>query len=452
MSEQHEPTPDGATVDPSDVDPAAPGGPQAPVHVDRRRFMNRLFLTTGATAFAAMAGGVGAQAASADSSPSPTATPTAMPTPTGPPTGGGPGGMASAVTESFWGLTTDGRRIDDLYAIHSTGVSTTAVRQATAAFIASLTTAQKSAVLYDIHSLEWQQWSNVDNYTRNGIDIASMTTAQQRLGLAVLTAALSARGLKLTNDIRHLNAVAGKLINATDRFNENLYYVTIMGTPSATEPWGFQFEGHHLVVNYFVLGDQVVMTPSFFGSEPTSGTYNGQTVRVFDTELALGLAMVNSLTPAQQKVAVLSTVKTGSNAVAEAFADNQVQAYTGLQANAMTAAQQTRLLAIIEQFVGNTDTGHAQVKMAEVRAWLSDTHFAWIGATTADAVLYYRIQSPVIWIEFDCETPGPIGISLHEPQSPSRNHIHAVVRTPNGNDYGKELLRQHLLTSPHHTR
>ncbi len=26
---------------------------------------------------------------------------------------------------------------------------------------------------------------------------------------------------------------------------------------------------------------------------------------------------------------------------------------------------------------------------------------------------------------------------------PSRDHIHTVIRTPNGNDYGKDLLRQH---------
>ena len=27
--------------------------------------------------------------------------------------------------------------------------------------------------------------------------------------------------------------------------------------------------------------------------------------------------------------------------------------------------------------------------------------------------------------------------------APSRQHIHTVVRTPNGNDYGRDLLRQH---------
>ena len=51
-----------------------------------------------------------------------------------------------------------------------------------------------------------------------------------------------------------------------------------MGTPSATEPWGWQLDGHHAIVNYFVLGDQVVMTPHFYGSEPVraeSGKYKG---------------------------------------------------------------------------------------------------------------------------------------------------------------------------------
>jgi hypothetical protein len=28
---------------------------------------------------------------------------------------------------------------------------------------------------------------------------------------------------------------------------------------------------------------------------------------------------------------------------------------------------------------------------------------------------------------------------------PTHQHIHTVVRTPNGNDYGKDLLRQHYL-------
>jgi hypothetical protein len=50
------------------------------------------------------------------------------------------------------------------------------------------------------------------------------------------------------------------------------------------------------------------------------------------------------------------------------------------------------------------------------------------------------VHSPVILIELDHQTP----VALPGERVPSRDHIHTVVRTPNGNDYGKDLLRQHL--------
>ena len=54
------------------------------------------------------------------------------------------------------------------------------------------------------------------------------------------------------------------------------------------------------------------------------------------------------------------------------------------------------------------------------------------------SVFYYRVHSPVILIEFDHQR----GIAFDN-DAPTRDHIHTVVRTPNGNDYGKDLLRQH---------
>ena len=50
----------------------------------------------------------------------------------------------------------------------------------------------------------------------------------------------------------------------------------------------------------------------------------------------------------------------------------------------------------------------------------------------------------VVLIEFDHQN----GVFLDN-DYPSRNHIHSVVRTPNGNDYGKDLLRQHREQSNH---
>ena len=86
--------------------------------------------------------------------------------------------------------------------------------------------------------------------------------------------------------------------------DEELYYFTLMGIPSPDQPWGWQIDGHHLIINYFVLGDQVVMTPTFVGSEPvtaTSGKYKGTSI--LQEEPKAGLAMLRALDEGQRKKA-----------------------------------------------------------------------------------------------------------------------------------------------------
>jgi hypothetical protein len=118
-------------------------------------------------------------------------------------------------------------------------------------------------------------------------------------------------------------------------------------------------------------------------------------------------------------------------------------------ASALAPAQQERLLELIGRFIGNLDDGHARVKMEEVSRHLPETRFAWIGAMADDSVFYYRIHSPVVLIEFDHQRPANLRHLAADPSRPNREHIHVVVRTPNGNDYGKDLLRQHLASQPH---
>ncbi len=121
--------------------------------------------------------------------------------------------------------------------------------------------------------------------------------------------------------------------NNFEEYGEGFYYITVMGTPSDKEPWGWQLDGHHLIVNYFVLGDQVVMTPAFFGSEPataTAGKYKGLTV--LRDEQTRALAFVNALTEAQRAKAILEVSKTGNNNVSEAWKDNVTLDYAGVRA------------------------------------------------------------------------------------------------------------------------
>jgi hypothetical protein len=367
------------------------------------------------------------------------------------PPGGGFGGLeARALAEPFKGVTTNGTVTPGLYAIRATGVSTEPIVRTANAFIGALTEAQRAKTTFAVDDDEWRKWANVHRYPRQGVSFDEMAEAQKHAAHALFAASLSAKGLKLTQDIMRLNETLAELNdNNFEEYGEGKYYLTVMGTPSATEPWGWQLDGHHLIINYFVLGDQVVMTPSFWGSEPavaTSGKYAG--TRIMDDEQNAGLAMVRSLTEPQRTRAILEPKKTGNNIRAQLFSDNVVIDYAGVPVSSFTASQKEQFLELIGLWVGNLRDPHAKIHLADVAARLDDTYFAWIGETNDDSVFYYRIQSPVVLIEFDHQTP--VGLTHLYPRGvPYREHIHAVVRTPNGNDYGKDLLRQHYERHPH---
>lgn len=346
-----------------------------------------------------------------------------------------------ALAEPFRGVTENGAVTPGLFKIESTGVSTEPVMKAATAFLGGLSDAQKKSASFAVDDDEWRKWANVSRYARQGVGFKEMNARQRELAYGLLRASLSAKGLKLSRDIMHLNETLAELTKKPDEYGEYLYWITVMGTPSRTEPWGWQLDGHHLVINYFVLGDQVVMTPTFMGSEPTvaeAGRYAG--TRILDTQREMGLALVNALTEAQRSVAIVEAVKTSNTNQTELFRDNVIIPFTGLRADAMDAQQKKILRDLIAEYVGNIRDEHAKIKMAEVDKHMEATHFAWIGPTDHDGTFYYRVHSPVILIEMDHQTP----VALPGERLPNRNHIHTVVRTPNGNDYGKDLLRQHI--------
>jgi hypothetical protein len=358
---------------------------------------------------------------------------------------------AAALAEPFVGITAEGKVQPGLFHVRATGVTTEPVKKAADAFLAALTPEQRAKTTFPVNDIEWRQWMNVHRYVRQGVSFLEMSEAQRTAAFGLLRASLSAKGLKLSQDIMKLNHTLGELNNNNfTEYGEWLYHITVMGEPSATKPWGWQIDGHHLIINYFVLGDQVVMSPVFVGSEPViarAGKYQG--VSILQEEQSRGLAMVRSLDAAQRKKAVLDANKAGNNNYAEGFKDNAVVPRTGVAGADLNAAQRKELLGLVELFVSNMDDGHAKVKMAEVRAHLEQTSFAWVGGSADDSVYYYRIHSPVVLIEFDHQRPANTRHLQKDPQQPIRDHIHVVVRTPNGNDYGKDLLRQHLLAHPH---
>ena len=357
------------------------------------------------------------------------------------------GGDSSLATDPFRGIVAGGKLEKGLFRIKSTGVSTAAVKEAADAFLAGLTDEQRSRTEFPVDDLEWRKWDNRHFYKRQGVGFDEMTEEQRKLAFGLMQASLSAKGLKLSKDIMKLNGTLAELCDNFDEYGEWLYWITIMGEPSADKPWGWQVDGHHLIINYFVLGDQVVMSPVFVGSEPvhaTSGKFKGTIV--LQDEQNKGLELLQSLNGEQQAEAILNKTKNGNDCLAQAYKDNLDLDYAGIPASKLNKEQQALLLEVVKLYVGNMADGHADVKMSEVQSHLDRTYFAWIGGETSESVYYYRIHSPVLLIEFDHERR----VAPFRSPKPSRDHIHAVLRTPNGNDYGKDLLRQHY--EQHHAK
>ncbi|MFY0652613.1 MAG: DUF3500 domain-containing protein [Cyclobacteriaceae bacterium] len=357
---------------------------------------------------------------------------------------------AEALKEPYRGIYVNSDTLNNLFPIRATNISTEPIKNAAEAFLNSLTKAQLDKTTYPIDDQEWRKWSNVDNgiYDRQGVSLKEMTEAQKKVAFGLMQNSLSAKGLQLSKDIMKTDQTLRELNNRSDAFDEELYFFSIMGKPSITEPWGWQLDGHHLIINYFILGDQIVMSPVFMGAEPvvtTTGKYTGNTL--FQDEQNIGLAFMQSLTAKHQELATISKSKEKNNNIASANKDNLTLEYEGFKVSLISESQKKDLSNLIFQYISNMREGHQQVKMEEVEEHMDNTYFAWVGETTEDAVFYYRIHSPVVLIEFDHQRV--VGVPNVDRKKPSRNHIHTVVRTPNGNDYGKDLLRQHLEKHKH---
>jgi hypothetical protein len=187
------------------------------------------------------------------------------------------------------------------------------------------------------------------------------------------------------------------------------------------------------------------MTPTFLGAEPVhakSGKYNG--TRVFKGDEDKGLAMIRALSSPQRAKAIIAAETSGED-FTTAFRDNLELGYQGIRYDELSKPQHELLLNLVDYHVGRMRSEHARLKIEEVKRHLGATYFCWMGSLEDDGTFYYRVQSPVLIVEFDHQR----GIAFREHTKPYKDHIHVILRTPNGNDYGKDLLRQHYQYGHH---
>ena len=310
----------------------------------------------------------------------------------------------------------------------STGTTgNAAIVSAAYAFLGTLSATEKSAALYDWSNTQQKtKWSNLPQglYTRAGLMWEKMSDSAKNAWLAVMKATLSDAGYKrVLAEWRADDELAG---GGGCCYGQQYYWVAIIGTPSESTPWQWQWGGHHVTVNATVSGSKLALYPSFIGAQPTSFTDSGSTVEPLGDIWDAAYAVVKSLDSSQKSSAVL-----GGSYIDLLYGpgeDDKEPSYEGGQGSKLTAAQKKLLLALIGKYTGLANDAAAKTRLAEIEDTLDDTYFCWYGPTTDTGDSYFRVTGPRVIIEYSPQSMG----------GSAANHIHGIYRDPK-NDYGAAI-------------
>ena len=307
------------------------------------------------------------------------------------------------------------------------------------AFLATLDEKQRTRVVFAYNDeTQRVRWSNLPTSIvhRAGLNMGELSAPQRSAALALVSSALSRRGFEKVQEIMEGDEVLKGNERGNAMFGKDLFYISILGTPSEKTPWMLQFGGHHLALNITIAGAQGILTPSLTAAQPALYTLNGKTVRPLGQENDKAFALLNALDETQRKQAILNYRV--ADLVLGPGQDGKVIQPEGVKASAMNEQQRAMLLDLISEWAGIVHETAAAARMAEIKAGIAETWFAWSGPTTVtpghNGTSYYRIQGPNLVIEY---SPQRLGGDLS-------NHIHTIYRDPT-NDYGRKLTAANSL-------
>lgn len=317
--------------------------------------------------------------------------------------------------------------------IQSAQAQNNAIETKATAFLNLLDESQKTKVLYAYDDEERFNWHFVPR-ERNGLPFKEMNEKQHQAALALLKTCLSEQGYQKANNIIALENVLREVESrpADDTYRDPMNYsITIFGTPAADSLWGWRIEGHHMSINFSSADSQIISsTPTFWGSNPAvvrTGRYRGR--QILKQETDLGFTLVNSLDMNQLRTAVIA-----EKAPADIITGNQrkaeLQEPSGLAYTEMSEQQKKLLMQLLNVYVKNYQLGFSKRLMEKIeKAGIENLSFAWAGSLQPGAGHYYRIQGPMLLIEYD-NTQN------------NANHVHTVVRDLT-NDFAEDILREH---------
>lgn len=306
-------------------------------------------------------------------------------------------------------------------------------------FLASLSAEQKTKAAYQFDGAERREWYFVPRNTRKGLPLKEMNEQQRKLAMDFLRAGLSAYGYQKATSIISLEPILKEIEgpNRTWPRDNQLYYVSIYGTPGARDRWGWSFEGHHLSLNFTVVkGELISNSPAFMGTNPAEvrqGERKG--LRVLADEEDKGRALISALDEKQKATAIYDKKAPGDILTVNKLKIDPLKP-DGIGFGQLNKQQKELFNQLLEVYLGRMLDEVAAERRAKLKtAGLDKIYFAWAGGVNRGDLHYYRLQGPTFLVEYDnTQNDG--------------NHIHSVWRDFNG-DFGADLLREHYKASPH---
>ena len=305
------------------------------------------------------------------------------------------------------------------------GATTDRAVAAAKAFLATLEEPKRAKANVALTTETRAIWSNLPSGSRlqtgaterNGLKLADMTPVQEKAALALVASVLSRDGYSKAMQIVDADQQLGP-----PRFGRAQFYVAVLGTPSPTDKWMIQFGGHHLAINVTLAGRENVLAPTHTGVQPALYTVEGRSIRPLGDENDKAFTLMNALSAGQQKQALLG--EKVLNLVLGPGADGKMIQPEGIKASAMSENQRAMLIDLAREWIDIIGDEAAVSKLADVRANVAETYFAWAGSTVNGQPAYFRIQGPTVFIEYAPQGPGGGGT----------DHIHTIYRDPT-NDY-----------------
>ena len=316
------------------------------------------------------------------------------------------------------------------YRVPTADEKTRAAVAAANGFLDSLDDTQRRKVSYAFTDNEQRSnWSNFPEgmVPRGGLMIGELSAGQMDNLDKLIAVLFSEKGVK---NIAY-QSMAEDMLVADDRlglmkYGSDYLSVAFLGTPSAREPWMFQFGGHHLALNVTVFGPHVSFSPMLTGGEPLHVTIGVEDVILTREEVVAAHALLDSLMNVQKELAVR-----GAEAIDLVFGPGQYGKFVypeGIKGSDLTAKQKELLVAVVAERLGFLNEDDYAEKMEVILAEIDDTFFGWWGPELPLGAGYFRISGPSILLEYSPQN-GTQGL----------DHVHSIYRNPK-NDYGSAWI------------